>query len=134
MVSKSGSQLLPKDAVQTLREELLKFTTVFTPNIPEAKLLLQDAGQTVAEPESLEDIVDIAKRIHALGPRYVLVKGGHLPLHKDRFDLSREHGRQIVVNVLYGNGETILIETDYINTKNTHGTGCSLACKCRTLL
>src|SRR4051794_36804048 len=103
MVSKSGVQLLPKDAVQALREELLKFTTVFTPNIPEAKVLLEDAGQTVGDPNSLEDIVDIAKRVHALGPRYALVKGGHLPLSKDRLDSSREYGKQVVVNVLYGN-------------------------------
>ncbi|KAH0558676.1 hypothetical protein GP486_004677 [Trichoglossum hirsutum] len=127
MVSKSGAQLLPKNAVQALREELLKFTTVFTPNVPEAQVLLQDAGQTIADPRSLEDIIDMAKRIHALGPRYVLVKGGHMPLHKDPSDIRGEHGRQAVVNVLYGNDEITLIEMDYINTKNTHGTGCSLA-------
>jgi ATP-dependent RNA helicase DDX5/DBP2 len=131
MVSKSGTQLLPEDAVKTLREELLELTTVFTPNIPEAKLLLQDAGQAVTDPKCLGDIVDIAKRVHALGPQYVLVKGGHLPLEKDRLGLSTERGELVVVNVLCGNDETFLIESDYLNVKNTHGTGCSLACKFR---
>ena len=101
MVSKSGARLLPEDAVKTLREELLKLTTVFTPNIPEAELLLQDAGQAVTDPKCLIDIIDIAKRVHALGPRYVLVKGGHLPLDKDCLDLSTERGELVVVNVLY---------------------------------
>ena len=127
MVSKSGAQLLPEDALKTLREELLRLTTVFTPNIPEAKLLLQDSGQTVSDPRCLGDMVDIAKRVHTLGPRYVLLKGGHLPLDKARLDSTT--GRELViVNVLYGNDETFVIETDYVNVKNTHGTGCSLAC------
>ena len=129
MVSTSGSQLLPSEAVHNLRKHILPLATVLTPNIPEAKLLLQDANIATPEPRTLDDVVDIAKALHTLGPKYVLIKGGHLPLTKDRTISRHDAEKDVVVDVLYDGNQVTLIESDYIDSKNTHGTGCSLACK-----
>jgi hydroxymethylpyrimidine/phosphomethylpyrimidine kinase len=129
MVSTSGSQLLPEDAVSTLIEKILPLTTVLTPNLPEAILLLKTAYVSVKDPENVDDIVSIAKEIQKLGPKFVLLKGGHLPLTKGRVVSKDEADRDVVLNVLYGEGEVTLLETPYQKSRNTHGTGCSLACK-----
>jgi hydroxymethylpyrimidine kinase/phosphomethylpyrimidine kinase len=127
MLSTSGSQLLPEAAVSTLIEELLPLTTILTPNLPEALLLLKIAGLSFKYPENVDDIVAIAKAIQGLGPKYVLLKGGHLPLTKGRVVSKDDAERQVVLNVLYGDGEVTLMETEYLKSRNTHGTGCSLA-------
>ena len=128
MVATSGAQLLPTDAVRVLREKLLPITTILTPNIPEAKLLLKNAGNGQPDPETLDDLIDIAIALHALGPKWVLLKGGHLPLTKERRVAKEASDWQFIVNVLAGD-EVILIESQYQSSRNTHGTGCSLACK-----
>ncbi|KAF2263735.1 hypothetical protein CC78DRAFT_544684 [Lojkania enalia] len=127
MVSTSGSRLLPGDAINTMIHGLLPLTTILTPNIPEGKFLLEYAGVSYKEPKNVDDIVTIAKSIQQLGPRYVLLKGGHLPLTKGHVVSQGDADRHIVLNVLYGEGKATLIETEYLNSKNTHGTGCSLA-------
>lgn len=128
MVSTSGSQLLAQESVKELCESLLPLTTVLTPNVPEAKLILWTAGKDVPEPQNVEGMIEIAKALQSLGPRYVLVKGGHLPLTPDGSVAQKEEDKAIVVDVLYGDGTVTKIETVYQNSKNTHGTGCSLAC------
>ncbi|KAF7875136.1 hypothetical protein EAF04_002308 [Stromatinia cepivora] len=127
MVSTSGAQLLPSIAIRHLRELLLPYTTVLTPNVPEAKLLLSDAGKFVEEPKDLEDLKNIAKEVQSLGPRYVLVKGGHLPLRKDGTMATKEEEKELMVDILYGEGVITEIRTNYQNSRNTHGTGCSMA-------
>ena len=72
MVAKSGDRLLRADAVEALRTELLPLATVLTPNLPEAGDLL---GRTLSDRP--EDMREAAAALHALGPKYVLVKGGH---------------------------------------------------------
>ena len=129
MVSTSGARLLPQNAVSELCERLLPVTTVLTPNVPEAKLLLSEAGNEAKEPKCVDDLVGVAKAIQALGPRYVLVKGGHLPFKKDGTVALDEEEKELMVDVLYGNDEVIRIESAYRKSKNTHGTGCSLACE-----
>jgi hydroxymethylpyrimidine/phosphomethylpyrimidine kinase len=124
MVSTSGFQLLPEDAVRGLREHLLPMTTILTPNVPEATLLLSNAGKPVREPENVEDLIDVAKAVQSLGPKYVLVKGGHLPLKRDGTVSSTAAERELVVDILYGEGQVTRIETGYQESKNTHGTGC----------
>lgn len=130
MVSTSGSQLLPQNAVCKLREDLLPLATILTPNVPEALLLLSDAGTTVHDPQDLESLISIAKAVQKLGPRYVLLKGGHVPLRSDGSVAKTEDERQLMVDILYGDGMVMKIETAYLKSRNTHGTGCSLACKC----
>lgn len=130
MVSTSGSPLLPESAILTLIQKLLPLTTVLTPNLPEAELLLKVAGVAIDTPNDFDDVVGMAKRIQQLGPQYVLLKGGHLPLTKDRRVSTTEEEREIVLNVLVSKGKVVTMEYEYLRSKNTHGTGCSLACEC----
>lgn len=127
MVSTSGSQLLPEKAVMEVRTKLLPITTIVTPNIPEAQLLMKDAGQNAPEPADLDGLIELAKRICSLGPKAVLLKGGHLPLTKERKTAQNLKDATIVVDVLFDGETTTLFETEYLVSKNTHGTGCSLA-------
>lgn len=129
MVSTSGSHLLPESAISTLIDKLLPLTTILTPNLPEAELLLKIAGEDTKSLENVDDIVRMAKRIQKLGPKYVLLKGGHLPLTKGRLISKSEAEREIVLNVLVSQDEVFTMESEYLHSRNTHGTGCSLACK-----
>jgi hydroxymethylpyrimidine/phosphomethylpyrimidine kinase len=134
MISTSGSQLLPQDAIQHVRTNLLPLTTVLTPNIPEAKLLLENAGEpSVSEPQNVNEMIELAKKVQALGSKAVLLKGGHLPFTSDRLRANSTEEAKIVVDILYSAGNeseeeiVMLTETEYLRSKNTHGTGCSLA-------
>ncbi|PQE22205.1 putative thiamine biosynthesis thi-4 protein [Rutstroemia sp. NJR-2017a WRK4] len=127
MVSTSGSQLLPSQAIRELRELLLPQTTILTPNVPEAKLLLEDAGYPVEDPKTLDGLKNIARALQSLGPKYVLVKGGHLPFRRDGTVATTEEEKEVMIDILYGEGEITQIETGYQKSKDTHGTGCSLA-------
>jgi hydroxymethylpyrimidine/phosphomethylpyrimidine kinase len=134
MVSTSGSQLLPQEAVTTLLNSLLPLTTILTPNLPESKLLLKAAGIDVQDPQNVDDIVAMAHSLLGLGPEWVLLKGGHLPLTKGRVVSNEESDREVILNVLVGQGGLTVLESKYVKSENTHGTGCSLACKspCQT--
>ncbi|EER40015.1 phosphomethylpyrimidine kinase THI20 [Histoplasma capsulatum var. duboisii H88] len=128
MVSTSGSELLPAEAVNIVQTKLLPFTTIVTPNIPEAILLLQGSGAAAKDPENLEDAIQIAKQIHTLGPKYVLLKGGHMPLTASfQRGTTPDQQPSKVVDVLYDGQEVTLFENEFLTSKNTHGTGCSLA-------
>lgn len=106
-VSKHGDRLLQPAAVSALRDRLVPLATVVTPNLPEAELLAGVAADSV-EPE------DLARRLLALGPRWVLVKGGH------------RAGDSI--DVLLGlDGGPRAYPGERIDTPHTHGTGCTLA-------
>lgn len=129
MVSTSGSQLLPHDAVSIMIRDLLPLTTILTPNLPEAMLLLETAGVEIQDPENVDDIIAMAHKLLGLGPKYVLLKGGHLPLTRGRVVSKGESEREIVLNVLVGESGLTVMESDYQKSENTHGTGCSLACE-----
>ena len=107
MRSKSGDALLRREAERALIEELLPLAFVVTPNIPEAEVL---SGMKI---QSIGDMREAAKRIKSLGPRYVLVKGGHLDLTSEAMD------------VLYDGTDFSDFPSQRIETKNTHGTGCT---------
>jgi len=108
-VSKHGDALLAPDAVETVRTRLLPVATVVTPNLPEVAQL---TGVTITRER---DLAEAAEAVHALGPRWVLVKGGHL----DDGDES--------VDALYDGTHLALLRAPRIETANTHGTGCTLA-------
>lgn len=129
MVSTSGAQLLPEKAVKVLRTKLLPITTILTPNIPEAQLLLKDSGVEAPEPADLPGLIELAKKVCAMGPKAVLLKGGHLPLTKDLKTTQDPKDAITVIDILYDSvtEETVLFDTEYLSSKNTHGTGCSLA-------
>ena len=108
MLAKSGERLLDNDAVTAMKRELLSRALVVTPNIPEAEVL---SGRTIA---SLDDAREAARRIHALGPSAVVVKGGH------------GSGDELV-DLLFDGREFHEFRTPRIDTRNTHGTGCTFA-------
>jgi thiaminase II len=130
MVSTSGHRLLSEDAVKVMLGELLPVTTVLTPNLPEAQLLLREAGLdngSFTNPKSTEDLTAMAKALQNLGPKHVLLKGGHLPLTKDGKISATEADHHTVFNVLASAESVHIITTPYQKSPNTHGTGCSLA-------
>jgi hydroxymethylpyrimidine/phosphomethylpyrimidine kinase len=116
MVAKSGDRLLREDAVAAVRDRLVPLAGVITPNLPEAAVLL-----SVPEPTSLPEMHQAVRALHPLGPRYVLLKGGHLTT-EDSPDLLFD-------------GETITeLTSPRIVTPNTHGTGCTLSSAIAALL
>ena len=127
MTATSGAQLLPGDAVQLLREKLLPMTTILTPNIPEATLLLRDADIHFNALEDLDCAKSLAKKVHSLGPKAVLLKGGHMPLTKAYQRPDTHEEPSLIVDILYDGTDFTLIESKYQKSRNTHGTGCSLA-------
>lgn len=129
MVSTSGAQLLPEKAVKVLCTEVLPLTTICTPNIPEANLMLQKCGKRPVQIRNLDDLKTLAAEVHSLGPQYVLLKGGHCPLTTDYNVALNEADKRIITNVLFGGDSVDVIEFPYQKTRHTHGTGCSLACK-----
>jgi hydroxymethylpyrimidine kinase/phosphomethylpyrimidine kinase len=129
MVSTSGAQLLPEKAVATMLSDLFPVITILTPNLPEAQLLLRTAMVPYQEPQTPEDLISMAKSLQQLGPKFVLLKGGHMPLTKDRRISRTVEENHVVLNVLAGPEGVETFETEYLESKNTHGTGCSLACE-----
>ncbi|KAL8939774.1 MAG: hypothetical protein Q9216_003161 [Gyalolechia sp. 2 TL-2023] len=129
MVATSGSQLLPNSAITNLRQNLLPLTTILTPNIPEAKLLLTNAGISFPEVDSIASIIHICSLLQPLGPKHVLVKGGHVPFTSELHPAQTATERYFVIDVLYSGAgnEVIVFKTEYCKSGNTHGTGCSLA-------
>jgi hydroxymethylpyrimidine/phosphomethylpyrimidine kinase len=109
MVATSGDRLLAPDAVEALRRELIPRALVITPNLPEAAALL-DAPVATTETEMRRQ----AERLLALGPRAVLIKGGH------------DTGAESVDLLIEPNRETRLVAMR-VATENTHGTGCTLS-------
>jgi hydroxymethylpyrimidine/phosphomethylpyrimidine kinase len=108
-VSKHGHVLLEEDAVDALRNRILPLATLVTPNLPESAGL---AGFRVDTRDLMEDA---AEAIQAMGPRAVLVKGGHLE-GADRAD-----------DLFFDGNELVWIEGERIDTPHTHGTGCVLS-------
>ncbi|KZZ93364.1 Phosphomethylpyrimidine kinase type-1 [Moelleriella libera RCEF 2490] len=115
MVSTSGSQLLPQEAVKELSRHLLPITTVLTPNIPEAKLILTENGASIDHQiSSVSDIERMALQLQALGPKWVLVKGGHLPFRLDMTVAQSEEEKKLILDVLVGpNGQILRMESPY---------------------
>jgi len=108
MVAKSGDRLLREDAVQALIQQLLPLAAVLTPNVPEAEVII---GRTIA---TESDVKQAARDIVDLGPRAVVMKGGHrdTPEATDLlFDGERFHE----------------FTSERVATRNTHGTGCTLS-------
>ena len=109
MVAKGGARLLADEAVNAIRTKLLPLATLVTPNVPECEALIGFAPVTEAE------IRDAAGKFRALGAKNVLFKGGHG---------SGETVRDLLVD---GDGAILMLEAPRIDTRHTHGTGCTLA-------
>lgn len=107
MVSKSNFKLLKDEAIDELKK-FISQGTLITPNIPEAEILSD------MEIKNEDDMINAAKKIQKMGVKSVLVKGGH----------RRDNCTDIL---LLENGEIVRFEEDRVDTKNTHGTGCTLS-------
>ncbi|KAI5248127.1 hypothetical protein E4T43_01625 [Aureobasidium subglaciale] len=127
MVATSGARLLKEEAIRTLCTELLPVTGLITPNIPEALLLLEESGNRVDDIKNLDGMKRLAKAVADLGPKSVLIKGGHIPLKKNYEVATTDDEKEVLVNVLYTDGGYCVFESKYQIARNTHGTGCSLA-------
>lgn len=114
MVSKSGAHLLQPNATEALKRDLLPKASIVTPNLPEAEVL---SGLTITGDELVREA---ARRIHALGPGIVVIKGGHLD--GDPHDL------------VFDGSAFNLLEGERIETPNTHGTGCTYSAAITALL
>ena len=116
MVAKSGHHLLREDAVAAVRDTLTPIARIITPNLPEAGVLLGASA-----PASLADMHRAVRDLHRLGPEWVLLKGGHLT-GADSTDL------------LFDGSTVTEIPGRRIETRNTHGTGCTLSSAIAALL
>lgn len=108
MVAQSGAALLAEEAVADVKAQLLPLASVLTPNIPEAEKLL---GRKIPDVDAMREA---ALELSRLGPEAVLLKGGHL-------------SGEMVTDVLAGRGGVQVFADPRIETRNTHGTGCTLA-------
>lgn len=120
MVAKSGDHLLEQSAIDELREGLVPMTTIITPNLPEAGVLLNERPA-----ENLKEMYFAAEQLRRLmsddADRWVFLKGGHLP------------GSECV-DLFFNGDKMVEMPAQRINTQNTHGTGCTLSAALAALL
>jgi hydroxymethylpyrimidine/phosphomethylpyrimidine kinase len=107
-VSKHGDVLLRPDALETMRTRVLPLATVATPNLGEVEQL------TGVRVTARGELLEAARAVLALGPRWALIKGGHLP------------GPE-AVDLLWDGDREVWLEAARIDTPHTHGTGCTLS-------
>lgn len=108
MVSRTGAQLIDDDAIATLRQRLIPLATVLTPNRREAEIL---AGMEIL---TLTDMQTAAQKIYSLGPQAVVVKGGGVTNELRGVDI-------------WFDGQAAVLKTQPVETRDTHGTGCTLS-------
>jgi len=113
MVAKGGAKLLVDEAVGALKAQLVSKAALITPNIPEAEVL------TARQITTDEQAADAGRQLMTMGPAAVLMKGGHL------------EGPRVTDLLIEASGET-RFEGPRLETRHTHGTGCTLASACAT--
>jgi len=107
LISTSGTELLEPAAVKTLKEKLLPFATLATPNLDETEIL------TGHKPASIEEMREAAREIHSRFGCAALVKGGHL------------RGGSDAVDIFYDGKTELLLSAPFVKGVRTHGTGCT---------
>ena len=115
MVAKGGTRLISNNAITFIKKNLLTDTFLITPNIPEAEIL------TGVKIKSTKDMIQAGKKIINLGAKNVLIKGGHLKSNKMNDILFNKKMLKVFISKKH-------------NTKNTHGTGCTLSTAIATYL
>ena len=121
MVSTSGSKLMQDGAIKVFIEKLLPMSTLITPNIYEAEIL---AGKKITDEDAMNDV---AGEILSKGAEAVLIKGGHIEGDK-KVDLlynaiRKTEARSSEITMMIGDS----FESETVETRNTHGTGCTLS-------
>ena len=107
MYAKNGCALMEPDAVSTMISEIVPLADIITPNIPEAERI------SLLKINSKEDIKHAAKKIFAMGCRAVVIKGGH--------------SQDDATDIMYNGDKFFEYPAQRINTKHTHGTGCTFS-------
>jgi len=107
MISKSGFDLLKPEAKDALIKRLIPLATVLTPNLPEAEVI---TGMKI---ENIQQMEEAARKIYEIGAKNVFVKGGHLS--------------DDATDILFDGEKITKFPGKRINTKNTHGTGCTIS-------
>jgi hydroxymethylpyrimidine/phosphomethylpyrimidine kinase len=115
LVASSGTRLLEPAAERILRAQLIPLAALITPNIPEAEVLSEIAIDGLAAMQRA------AQALHQLGPRAVLIKGGHWPASPD------DSGRTQVVDLFFDGRRYIEFAAVRIPGAGAHGTGCALS-------
>lgn len=111
MVAKGGASLLAEQAISILKERLIPKASVLTPNVPEAEVL---SGIKIS---TALDMKEAARILLSMGPKAVLMKGGHMDETSD-----------FVTDYLFINdGQSFEFSSPRIQTRHTHGTGCTTA-------
>lgn len=113
MVATSGSPLMQPDAIGAFRTELMPLATLLTPNVPEAEIL---SGEKLGATASEDDFQKAAGKIALQCASAVLIKGGH---HEGRLKVDRLYDSEGTMTGLYS--------SPTVDTRNTHGTGCTLS-------
>ncbi|QQE73019.1 bifunctional hydroxymethylpyrimidine kinase/phosphomethylpyrimidine kinase [Brevibacillus composti] len=108
MIAKGGAKLLQDEAIAALKRHLLPLAEVVTPNLPEAECL---SGLQIVTPEQMREA---ARAIHQLGARHVMMKGGHLQ-------------GDAIVDILFDGRDFYEMAHGRIQTRHTHGTGCTFS-------
>ena len=108
MIAKGGTKLIDNNAINYLKSRLIKRVTLITPNIPEAEIL------TNTKIKNKEDMIFAAQKLITLGAKNVLIKGGHLQ-------------SKFVEDIFLNKSDFKIFNSLRYNTKNTHGTGCTLS-------
>ncbi len=108
MVAKGGAKLIDNKSIKIIRSKLMKKVSLITPNIPEAEILSKTKIKTT------DDMIIAGKKLINLGANNVLIKGGHLKASK-------------VFDIFINKNEIKVFQSKKINSKNTHGTGCTLS-------
>ena len=108
MVAKGGARLINKSAIDYLKQNLIKKIFLITPNIPEIEIL------TKKKINDVDDMINAGKILLSYGARNVLVKGGH-------------KNSKFIEDIFLSKKEIKIFKNKKINTRNTHGTGCTLS-------
>lgn len=112
ILSKNGYTLLDKKGIEELKKKLIPLSNLVTPNIPELEFI---SGWKI---RAEEDVYIAAKVIYDMGTKNVLVKGGHF---------TKEMGLTLGTDILFDGKYFNYFESEFVNTKNTHGIGCTLS-------
>ncbi len=115
MVAKGGTKLVDNKAINLLKLKMIKKSSLITPNIPEAEILTKTKIKTT------EDMIYAAGKLLEYGAKNVLIKGGHLK-------------NKIVKDIFVNKKDIKIFKSNRYNTKNTHGTGCTLSSAVTTFL
>lgn len=131
MIAKGGETLLRREAVAALREELLPLAQVVTPNLPEAEVL---SGLPI---RTMQERREAAKRIRAMGPELVVIKGGHEEWNAGESESESESVNGLsrpasqagveVVDLVYDGSHFTELAGLRVHTVHTHGTGCTFS-------